>query len=241
MFYVYTLADPRDDNVHYIGVTRYPALRMYQHLYTQDGNEGKLRWVQGLFADGIEPVMLVLETVDTWELALERERYWIKLYLEQKAPLVNRALPAEKKVMKRAYWGKGGRPPVSLPLDKCVFPPPVVDPDLENLDVIVCKDLIVVGRLASSSGWYRLGYKAQLCKPALYNAVLGYVSVLSLPAQSISPDLLYALLVLRADRFTVHCPNCSGNLGWFDASYRRAGYEQIGAIREVSTRHRCFL
>lgn len=94
--HIYTLVDPRTNQVRYVGKTNNPDMRMSYHLKLREGNEGKNTWIRELLELGLTPVMNVIETVHytiprdlTVESSAQRERYWIRYYLAQKAQLFN--------------------------------------------------------------------------------------------------------------------------------------------------------
>lgn len=90
---IYVLIDPRDDTVRYVGKTNNLKARMYRHLFdasSLEHNTYKDRWIRGLQAAGLEPIMQVREEVPyaEWEA---RECYWIEMYRAQGSPLTNTA------------------------------------------------------------------------------------------------------------------------------------------------------
>lgn len=76
MIYIYSLIDPRTDEVRYIGKTNDLKGRLHEHALKRDSATHKAHWVNQLRAAGLRPCMEVLEetTEAHWE---ERERYWI--------------------------------------------------------------------------------------------------------------------------------------------------------------------
>jgi group I intron endonuclease len=74
MTYIYTLSHPITKEVRYVGKTINIKRRYYDHLY-RDGNTHKHHWVKSLLAEGLKPIMTIIEECpDNWE---EREIFWI--------------------------------------------------------------------------------------------------------------------------------------------------------------------
>lgn len=59
--YIYTLEDPRNGDIKYVGESKNPTIRMRQHLGGRDATTGK--WVQALVAAGTLPVMKIVEEI----------------------------------------------------------------------------------------------------------------------------------------------------------------------------------
>lgn len=88
LYTIYSLIDPRDDTVKYIGLTEYPDIRLKQHIMG-DGNIPKREWINELEKLGLAPVMRTIEMVHTLSEAFNREAYWIQYYLGRGVRLVN--------------------------------------------------------------------------------------------------------------------------------------------------------
>lgn len=90
IYTVYTLIDPRDNTVRYVGITAGPInRRLAEHLVGNDGNKAKIAWVSELNQLGISPIIKPLEEVKGRKETLEREQYWIQYFLDRGAPLTN--------------------------------------------------------------------------------------------------------------------------------------------------------
>jgi hypothetical protein len=89
MYYVYELVDPRTNIAGYIGITKSPEKRLISHLARFDRNDRKNEWIGEILLAELKIQMNVIETVDTLEIARERERYWIKNYIDRKIALYN--------------------------------------------------------------------------------------------------------------------------------------------------------
>ena len=82
--YVYGLIDPRDDEIKYIGQTKFNLDKRYkEHLrnckYTQTKNHNVYRWINELLEINQIPIIGVIEKVEFLKLD-EREKYWINMY-----------------------------------------------------------------------------------------------------------------------------------------------------------------
>jgi len=86
--YIYGLVDPETNEVRYVGKSNNPKVRYQSHLIDKKSNPHKTSWIKSLSKRGLKPKLVILEeaTRDKWE---ERERYWIKHYQDEGAPLVN--------------------------------------------------------------------------------------------------------------------------------------------------------
>lgn len=80
--YIYTLRDPRNNKIRYVGKTiQKPQTRLRAHIrQAQRANKShRDRWIMQVLADIERPVLEVIEeaTEENWE---EREMYWIAHY-----------------------------------------------------------------------------------------------------------------------------------------------------------------
>lgn len=89
MYVVYALADPRNHQVRYVGMTSDIYERFIQHIRCLGDNEQKNQWIHELKALGFVPLVYTLETMNTIKRAQERERYWINHYVYLGTPLTN--------------------------------------------------------------------------------------------------------------------------------------------------------
>ena len=97
--FVYELAYPLTGVTFYVGITKNAYERLKFHMNNRDrSNLAKKAVVQSLKDDGLAPVMRILESVDSLEIAQEREKYWINYYAAQDLPLTNIALVPPKNV-----------------------------------------------------------------------------------------------------------------------------------------------
>jgi hypothetical protein len=100
LYFIYELSDPRTAIPSYIGITSNPNIRYIQHLERKTGSKKKCDWIRDLLAEGIQPKMKILETVDSKQEAQDRERHWIQQYLKQGRELTNALLvnSSERKI-----------------------------------------------------------------------------------------------------------------------------------------------
>lgn len=89
MYVIYALIDPRDYSVHYVGQTTDVYQRFAQHLNANSSSFLKNAWIMELRALNRMVIMETLEEVSTYQLAVEREAYWIKHFEMLKEPLAN--------------------------------------------------------------------------------------------------------------------------------------------------------
>lgn len=86
---LYTLSDPRDERVHYVGISKDVERRYQEHVTCLGMNLHKNIWVIELFREERKPVLTIIEEITGKKQALERENYWIQHYLAQGSPLTN--------------------------------------------------------------------------------------------------------------------------------------------------------
>lgn len=92
IYVIYALVDPRDEQVHYVGLSNNARRRFKEHLKAQ-----KTRWMQSLLAEGLEPRLDYLETdIASLQQARDRETYWIAYYANKHHPLENAIGPMEE-------------------------------------------------------------------------------------------------------------------------------------------------
>lgn len=77
--FIYTLADPRDGMVRYVGKSINLEKRLKKHLYAKE-NGHKANWIASLKKLGLKPIMEAIEEIKnpTEEQWQEAERYWIE-------------------------------------------------------------------------------------------------------------------------------------------------------------------
>ncbi len=90
---IYTLVDPRNEEVRYVGQTHDPKARLKRHLRLRREESiypgSRAEWIASLRAVGLRPAMIVVEEVEAGANVYERERRWMFHYLRQGACLTN--------------------------------------------------------------------------------------------------------------------------------------------------------
>lgn len=73
--HVYHLVDPHDRAVRYVGKTQTPARRLKEHIAEslEQQNTKKKQWIHALHLQGMQPVMIVVESFPREHLARECE------------------------------------------------------------------------------------------------------------------------------------------------------------------------
>ncbi len=95
--YIYTLKDPRDNKVCYVGRTVNLDNRFNQHMHDHPYHYGRFRrWRDKLKSEGLVPVMSIIDECDS-ELAKNREMFWIGRFSEI-SPLVNVQYPPNEEL-----------------------------------------------------------------------------------------------------------------------------------------------
>lgn len=92
MYFIYALADPRTDDIAYVGITDNPYRRFKQHISYDQRQGYKNEWIRQLQNEMLVPSLKILETVETEDIARKRENYWIQHYKAQKIALTNTRL-----------------------------------------------------------------------------------------------------------------------------------------------------
>jgi hypothetical protein len=85
---IYTLSDPRDNQVRYVGKTDNPERRLVMHLRDKDICH-RTNWLRELTTNGLEPILTIIETVEEGQSWEEREIYWISYYRSIGCKLTN--------------------------------------------------------------------------------------------------------------------------------------------------------
>lgn len=85
--YIYTLIDPRDDKVRYVGATLNIKATVSRHI-SQPVNKKKTAWIAELKSQKLRPRIEVVDTA-TVPTRLEVERKWVSHYLRLGADLLN--------------------------------------------------------------------------------------------------------------------------------------------------------
>jgi group I intron endonuclease len=103
--YIYTLKDPTNNHIRYVGKTINVQRRLSAHLYrAKKGKHHTANWIKSLLSQNLKPIIEVIEVCNkkNWQ---EREKYWIAFY-RQKFDLTNFTDGGEG----GATYGRLGRP-----------------------------------------------------------------------------------------------------------------------------------
>jgi len=84
---VYTLSDPRDGLVKYVGITSRPKRRAYEHI-RDDENNLKSAWIKRLKSLGLKPIFEKIDVTDVDNFVWV-EQYWISQFRTWGFPLKN--------------------------------------------------------------------------------------------------------------------------------------------------------
>lgn len=96
--YIYTLRDPRDGMIKYIGQSLTPEHRLLIHIKNRACNPDKMSWIESLRFFELEPVMeIVCEVCETCADAVEDAL--IRAYIDNDHPLLNRVMPKSGKLI----------------------------------------------------------------------------------------------------------------------------------------------
>jgi DNA-binding MarR family transcriptional regulator len=93
MYTIYALIDVRDNSIRYVGVTKNTFNCLSQHLLDTGNNTPKGLWLVEMQQAGVAPKLEVLEVInsseDAYQIARERERYWIQKLTSEGSSLIN--------------------------------------------------------------------------------------------------------------------------------------------------------
>lgn len=112
--YIYGLADPRSPwDVRYVGASVAPQRRLRQHLREalSDHKSHKLDWIRDLVAEGVRPMLKVIDVHSDVEVAREQERFLVKWYRADGHRLTNATADGQGLVGGRGngWWTKERR------------------------------------------------------------------------------------------------------------------------------------
>lgn len=93
MYTIYALIDVRDNSIRYVGMTKNTFTRLSQHLLDAGNNTPKGLWLAEMQQAGVSPKLEVLEVIKAsehaYQIARERERYWIQKLTSDGSPLLS--------------------------------------------------------------------------------------------------------------------------------------------------------
>lgn len=87
---IYTLVDPRDGAVRYVGLSQDAEQRYRNHCHATDIVSSAYIWLKELKEQGLKPLLFIIEEGLNGNIAWERETYWMVFFLKEEEPLVNR-------------------------------------------------------------------------------------------------------------------------------------------------------
>jgi hypothetical protein len=91
--YIYTLEHPLTNEIRYIGISKNPKKRLWQHLYHKNlkTNNRKNNWIKFLLKNNLIPKLNILDTIEVkkYKDAFWLERYWIEQFKIWEFNLVN--------------------------------------------------------------------------------------------------------------------------------------------------------
>lgn len=102
VIYIYALIDPRDNQCRYIGISKHPTKRLYQHISEAKRKKPnhKNNWVNLIYKLGLEIEQIIIEE-STIHLYKEAERFWIAYFKTLGANLLNVSLGGDDCVASR--------------------------------------------------------------------------------------------------------------------------------------------
>lgn len=90
--FVYALTDPRNDSVHYVGLSTSGMMRPQQHwsdVFNRNKGKALRPWFEDLVGSGIRYQIKILECCEDIEYLRCAERSWIARYRQAREPLAN--------------------------------------------------------------------------------------------------------------------------------------------------------
>ena len=100
---IYTLSDPRDNQIHYVGASVHPYARLSRHIKSPlYGNENSklITWLRSLREEGIKPELNIIKSVD-YRIAPTADMEYIQYFLNQGYKLENTYTRLRSKVVHR--------------------------------------------------------------------------------------------------------------------------------------------
>lgn len=80
--YIYALCDPRTHEVRYVGVSKNPQKRYYQHVnikVIKKENTHKCNWIKNVLSFGLKPSLSIIDIANKFNWK-EKEQYWIGMF-----------------------------------------------------------------------------------------------------------------------------------------------------------------
>jgi hypothetical protein len=103
--FIYTLSDPRNNQIRYVGKSVNLEARLKGHLSTSrhaERNSNKGKWIMSLYDENLEPVIEAIDEVpaDEWEYW---EHFWIQTFLVWGCDLTNYGCHGNSYVWKKRH------------------------------------------------------------------------------------------------------------------------------------------
>jgi predicted GIY-YIG superfamily endonuclease len=93
IYVIYSLIDPRDESVRYVGISDNMPTRFMHHLRETGSRTAKGMWLAELKSYGLQPTIKILEEMQARKtqryLVEEREKHWIRVFEQSGASLTN--------------------------------------------------------------------------------------------------------------------------------------------------------
>jgi predicted GIY-YIG superfamily endonuclease len=95
MRYIYVLKDPETNEIRYVGQTDNLKRRFNKHISntinenSEEYNTYKSRWIRKLLEKNIQPIIEIIEEVETLDISNKREKFWIKKLTNEGINLTN--------------------------------------------------------------------------------------------------------------------------------------------------------
>ena len=93
---IYKLIDPIDERIRYVGMTINSLKQRLKSHRNEKSKSHKSAWVNSLKKNGLAPKIELIETVNSYKLACEKETYWIDKLKKDGHNLTNHATGGNK-------------------------------------------------------------------------------------------------------------------------------------------------
>ena len=102
--YIYTLSDPRDSAIRYVGQAKDPKKRLEGHGHSE--GTGKSEWIKALRELHLRPILTVVDECQVDE-AVAKEKHWIEQLASEGQPLLNHLHMPRHKVVPPSSFSSG--------------------------------------------------------------------------------------------------------------------------------------
>jgi len=86
--WIYALKDPIDNTFKYVGMTKNPKQRLYDHIHEKRGKTKKINWIKKLIKLNLLPLMIILDETNNIDVE-KMETFYIKKLIEEGNELLN--------------------------------------------------------------------------------------------------------------------------------------------------------